>query len=155
DALINTPAIDQDFALVVSGDLTRQGVGIILLDRPSYTAPSSMQLEVLDPARAASHSVRVLVTNLTDHTALNPVLRASSNYGAFAGTVATVTGVPSAGQMQIANGDNLEADYFDATGAKRIARAVGDLTAPVIAGVTVSTNLGILTITWQTSEPAN
>jgi len=52
DAVSNTPAIDQDFALVMSGDLARPSVGIILLDRASYTAPGVMQIEVLDaPAR--------------------------------------------------------------------------------------------------------
>ena len=50
DAIASTPAIDQDFALVTSGNLARPGVGLILLDRPSYTAPGVMQLEVLDPA---------------------------------------------------------------------------------------------------------
>ena len=39
DAVSNTPAIDQDFALVSSGDLVRPGTGFILLDRPTYTAP--------------------------------------------------------------------------------------------------------------------
>jgi hypothetical protein len=155
DAISNTPAIDQDFALVASGDLTRQGVGTILLDRPSYTAPALMQIEVLDAARAASNTVSVLVTNLTAHKGLTSALQASGNYGAFTGAVATVTGVAGAGQIQITSGDNLEADYFDSTGAKRAATAVGDLVLPVISGVTVATDLGVLTITWQTSEPAS
>src|ERR1017187_4987098 len=155
DAVSNTPAIDQDFALVTSGNLTRPGVGIILLDRPSYTAPGVMQLEVLDAARAASNTVSVLVTNLTAHKSVTNVLHSLGNYGAFTGAVATVTGVAGAGQIQIANGDNLEADYFDSTATKRIATAVGDLVPPVISAVTATTDLGILTITWQTSEPAN
>ena len=155
DAVSNTPAIDQDFALVTSGDLTRPGVGIILLDRPRYTAPSLMQLEVLDAARAASNSVSVLVTNLTAHKGLTNLLHALGNYGAFTGSVATVTGVAGAGQIQIANGDALEADYFDSTGTKRFATAVADLVPPVISAVTATTDVGVLTITWQTSEPAN
>ncbi len=155
DAVASTPAIDQDFALVTSGDLTRPGVGLILLDRPSYTAPGVMQIEVLDAARAASNSVSVLVTNLTAHKSVSILLPAFGNYGAFTGAVATVTGTAGAGQIQIANGDNLEADYFDSTGTKRIATAVADLVPPAISAVTVATDLGVLTITWQTSEPAN
>jgi subtilisin family serine protease len=154
DAISSTPAIDQDFALVTSGDLTRPGVGIILLDRPTYTAPGLMQIEVLDAARAASNTVSVLVTNLTAHRGTTNLLHALGNYGAFTGAVATVTGVAVAGQIQIANGDNLEADYFDSTGTKRIATAVADLVPPIISSVTSTTDLGVLSITWQTSEPA-
>ncbi len=155
DAIASTPAIDQDFALVTSGDLTRPGVGLILFDRPSYSAPGVMQLEVLDPARAASNTVSVLVTNLTAHKAVSTLLQALGNYGAFTGAVATVTGPAGAGQIQIANGDNLEADYFDSMGTKRMATAVADLVPPAISAVTAITDLNVLTITWQTSEPAN
>jgi subtilisin family serine protease len=155
DAVVGTAAIDQDFALVTSGNLTRPGTGIILLDRPSYTAPSLMQLEVLDAARAASNTVNVLLTNLTESKGLTVALHALGNYGAFTGTVATVTGTAGAGQLQIANGDSLEADYIDGGGTKRIATAVGDQVPPAITGVNVSTDLGVLTITWQTPEPAN
>ncbi len=155
DAVSNTPAIDQDFALVTSGNLTRPGVGIILLDRPSYTAPDVMRIEVLDAGRAASNTVSVLVTNLTAHTSVTSLLPALGNYGAFTGAVTTVTGVASAGQIQIASGDNLEADYFDSSASKRTATAVADLVPPVISGVTATTDLGVLTITWLTSDPAS
>jgi hypothetical protein len=155
DARLDTAAIDQDFALVSSGNLARTGAGFILLDRPSYTAPGVMKIEVFDAARAASNSVSVLVTNLTKHLGTDVVLPATGNYGVFTGAVATVTGPAGAGQIQIANGDSLEADYFDSSGTKRIATAVADLVPPAISGVTASADLGVLTITWQTSEPAN
>ena len=155
DAITNTPSvIDQDFALVSSGNLARPGTGFILLDHPSYTAPGVMQIEVFDAARAASNTVSVLVTNLTAHKSVTNLLHASGNYGAFTGAVATVTGTAGAGQIQIANGDNLEANYFDSGGAKRIATAVADLVSPVISSVASTTDVGVLTITWQTSEPA-
>ena len=44
--------MDQDFALVSSGNLVRPGTGFILLDRPTYTAPGIMQIAVFDAARA-------------------------------------------------------------------------------------------------------
>jgi len=154
DAVSNTPAIDQDFALVSSGDLVRPGTGFILLDRPSYTAPGTMQIEVFDAVRAASNSVSVLVTNLTAHRSVTNLPHAMGNYGAFTGAVTTVTGTAGAGQIQIANGDNLEADYFDSTGTKRSATAVADLIPPTITAVASATNVGVLTITWVTSEPA-
>jgi subtilisin family serine protease len=144
DAITNTPnVIDQDFALVSSGNLARPGTGFILLDRPRYTAPGVMQIEVFDAARAASNTVSVLVTNLTAHKGVTNLLHASGNYGAFTGAVATVTGTAGAGQIQIANGDNLEADYFDASGAKRIATAVADLVPPTISVVASTTDVGV------------
>ncbi len=155
DAVSNTPAIDQDFALVASGNLGRPGVGLILLDRPTYTAPGTIQVEVLDAARAASNSVSVLVTNLTEHKWTTNRLLAAGNYGAFTGAVATVSGVAASGQIQIANGDSLAASYVDASGTKRVATALADLVPPVISGVAPATDVGVLTITWQTSEPAN
>jgi len=154
DAVSNSPAIDQDFALVSSGDFVRPGAGFIFLDRPSYTAPGVMQIEVFDAGRAASNTVSVLVTNLTEHGSVTSLLHAAGNYGAFTGAVATVTGTAGAGQIQIANGDNLEADYLDSSGTKRIATAVADIAPPVISSVASGTDLGVLTITWQTSEPA-
>ena len=154
DAISNTPAIDQDFALVSSGDLVRPGTGFILLDRSVYTAPATMQIVVFDAARAASNTVNVLVTNLTEHTGTTSLLQTLGNYGAFTGAVATVTGTAGAGQIQIANGDNLEADYFDSGGVKRFATAVADFNPPTISSVASGTDVGVLTITWQTSEPA-
>ncbi|HEY5043713.1 MAG TPA: S8 family serine peptidase [Verrucomicrobiae bacterium] len=155
DARLDTAAIDQDFALVSSSDLARPGTGFILLDRASYTAPGVMQIEVFDAARAASNSVSVMITNLTKHLGTAVVLHSAGNYGVFTGAVATVIGSAGAGQIQIANGDSLEADYFDSSGTKRIATATADLVPPAISGVTASADLGVLTITWQTTEPAN
>jgi len=154
DALTGTAAVDQDFALVSSGDLARRGAGIILLDRPAYTAPGSMNLTVFDAARAASNSVSVTVTNHTLHTAVTQVLNARGNYGAFTGAVATVTGAAGTGQIQIANGNLLSAIYLDAGGNPRSATAVADLVAPGITSVAATTDLGVMTITWQTGEPA-
>lgn len=154
DARLDTPAIDQDFALVSSGDLARPGAGFILLDRPGYTAPGLMQIEVFDVARAGDSSVSALVTNLTAHGSVAAPLTAAGNFGAFTGAVATVTGPAGAGQIQIADGDNLEAVYLDSSGAERTAAAVADLAPPIIGSVASGTDVGVLAITWQTSEPA-
>jgi len=155
DSITNTPGVvDQDFALVSSGDLVRPGTGIILLDRSTYAAPGVMNIAVIDGARAASNSVIVTVTNLTARTSVIKILTASGNYGAFTGAVATVTSPAGAGQIQITNGDSLEADYLDSKGIKRIASASADLVAPVINSVASGLDAGVLTITWQTGEPA-
>ena len=154
DARVDTAAVDQDFALVMSGDLVRPGTGFILLDRPDYTAPGVMQIEVFDAARAASNSVSVLVTNLTAHRWLTNLPHAAGDYGVFTGSVATVTGTAGAGQIQIANGDLLEAGYVDASGTRRNATAIADFIPPAITSVASGTDAGVLTLTWQTSEPA-
>jgi hypothetical protein len=156
DARLDTSAIDQDFALVVSGDLARPNGGFILLDRASYTAPGVMQVEVIDPARAGSSSVNVLVKSTTEPAGETCVLHSVGTYGAFTGAVATVAGAAVVdGKLEIHNGDAIEADYVDSSGNPRLATAVADLIPPVLTGVAVTVDVGVISITWQTSEPAN
>jgi len=156
DARLETAAVDQDFALVISGDLARPGVGLILLDRTNYTAPSVIQMTVLDFGRAGSNSVNVLVKSTTEPAGESVTLAASGSYGAFTGAVATVMG-PAApdGKLEIHNSDAIEVDYVDASASQRTATATAQLIPPAITGVVVSTNFGVITITWQTSEPAD
>ena len=59
------------------------------------------------------------------------------------------------GKLEIQNGDTIEADYLDSLGIERTATALADLAPPVTSGVNASDDLGVITITWQTSEPAN
>jgi hypothetical protein len=156
DARLDTAAIDQDFALVVSGDLARPGAGSVLLDRPTYTAPGLIQLSVFDPARIASTTVSVLVSSTTETNGETITLHSSGNYGVFTGAVATVVG-PAAldGKLEIHAGDSIEADYVDSFGIKRVATASADLAPPVISGVAAAVDVGVITITWQTTEPSS
>jgi hypothetical protein len=156
DARLDTAAIDQDFALVVSGDIARPGVGLILLDRTNYTAPSVIQLTVLDPGKAASNSVSVLVKSTTEPAGEVVNLTASGSYGAFTGAVATVVGPATPdGKLEIHNGDAIEVDYVDVSGTKRVASATAQLIPPTLSLVSASSDLGVMTISWQTSEPAD
>jgi hypothetical protein len=156
DARLETAAIDQDFAVVISGDLARPGVGLVLLDRTNYTAPSVINLEVLDPARASSNSVSMLVKSTTEPAGETVTLTAAGSYGAFTGAVATVVGVAVPdGKLQIHNGDAIEADYVDTSATKRVANATANLIPPTLTAVSVSSDLGVITVTWQTSEPAD
>ena len=156
DARLETAAVDQDFALVVSGDLARPGVGLILMDRTNYTAPSVINLTVLDQARAGSASVSVLVKSTTEPAGETVVLNAAGSYGAFSGTLPTDSGAATPdGKLQIHNGDAIEADYVDASGAKRVSQASADLIAPSLSNISVSSDLGVVTITWQTSQAAD
>ena len=83
-------------------------------------------------------------------------MHASGNYGAFTGAVATVVGGAAVdGKLEIHHGDAIEASYVDSSGTNRAATAVADLVPPVISGVTATVDLGVITITWQTTEPAS
>jgi len=156
DARLDTAAVDQDFALVISGDIPQPGTGAVLLDRTNYTAPSTIHLQVLDPARSGSNSVQVLLKSTTEPAGETFNLNASGVYGSFTGTVATVLGNAAVdGKLEIHNGDSIEADYTDSSGTLRTATALADLTPPVLTGVTTSVDLGEITISWQTSEPAD
>jgi hypothetical protein len=156
DARLDTAAIDQDFALVVSGNIARAGGGSVLLDRSSYTAPSVIQLTVFDPARAASNAVTVLLKSTTEPGGESFILSSAGGYGAFTGAVATVMGLAAVdGKLEIQSGDAIEADYVDSAGANRTAMAVADLISPGLSGVAFTTDLGVVTITWQTTEAAS
>ena len=156
DARLDTAAIDQDFALVISGDLARPDAGSILLDQASYTAPDVIGLSVFDAAQAASNAVSILLKSTTEPAGETFVLRSAGSYGAFTGAVATVFGSAAVdGKLEIHHGDTIEADYVDSFSVERTATASANLVPPVVSGVTVTSDLGVITISWQTSEPAN
>lgn len=156
DARLDTAQIDQDFALVASGDLARSGSGNILLDRTSYTAPGIINVTVFDLARAASNSVSITVKSTTEPAGETIVLNSAGHYGAFTGAVATLVGSAVAdGKLEIHNGDSIEADYLDQFGNLKTATATADLITPAINNVAATIDLGVNTVTWQTSEAAN
>jgi hypothetical protein len=156
DARLDTTAIDQDFALVVSGDLARPNGGIILLDRTNYTAPGVINVSVFDTARAASNNVSILLKSTTEPAGEVFQLSAAGNYGFFTNGILTSAGAAAVdGKLEIHNGDAIEAGYTDSSGISRTANATADLAAPGLSNVAVTTDLGVITITWLTSEPAN
>jgi hypothetical protein len=155
DARLDTATIDQDFALVISGDIARPGVGSVLFDHSAYTAPGLIQLSVFDPNRAATNTVSVLVKSTTEPTGEDFTLQSAGSYGAFTGAVATAAGSAAKdGKLEIHDGDTIEADYIDSLGIQRVATALADLVPTVISGVSAVADLGVITISWQTSEPA-
>ncbi len=155
DARLDTAAIDQDFALVVSGPLLGAEQGAVLLDRTNYTAPGTINLLVLDSGRASSPTVSVLLKSTTESAGATFQLGASGGYGAFTGAVTTVVGPPAvAGKLEIRNGDAIEAEYLDSGGATDTAMATAVLNPPAISSVSATINLGVIDLTWVTSEPA-
>ncbi|MCL5097976.1 MAG: S8 family serine peptidase, partial [Candidatus Omnitrophica bacterium] len=156
DACLNTPAIDQDFALVISGDLPIPGVGVVVMDRTAYTVPAVIKLKLIDFDLAGDGSARVQVTSATQTNGLTLTLQADGPGGVFTGSVATVTGpVVADGNLHVGNGDLIQASYQDASPeAVRTATARADLVPPIITGITVTNQFGKVIISWQTDEPA-
>lgn len=146
----------QDFALVISGDLPAPGQGILVLDRPAYTAPAVIGLRLLDLDLAGLPGVTVRLHSDTEATGEPVLLAPLGTAGLFTGTVATVTGPAAAdGRLQITHGDTITAEYDDTSPAlKRTATAVADLVPPVISAVAATTRFGRVQVTWETDEEA-
>jgi len=154
DARVDTPAIDQDFALVASGDLPLPGVGVLFFDRSAYRVPDQLKLKLIDFDLAGQPSVNVRLISSTETAGETIVLQASGPLGAFTNSVLTATGpAASDGRLQIANGDTIEATYQDTSpAAARTASAVADLLPPVISNVSVTNRFGRAVVSWTTDE---
>lgn len=147
----------QDFALVFSGDLPLPGVGTMLMDQAAYRAPGTIQLRLIDFDLGGQPSVSVRVRSATETNAELIALLPQGRFGVFTGAVAIVTGPAGAdGQLQVAEGDLIEALYEDAAPAgTRIAEAVADFTPPQITAVSAVEKLGKVRVSWATDESAN
>jgi hypothetical protein len=157
DARSDTPGLDQDFALVVSGDIPFPGTGILFFDRRAYRAPDVIKLKLIDTDLAGVSSVNVNLRSTTETPGERITLHAFGSQGTFTGSVATVTGAAAAdGQLTIRHGDLIEAAYFDQSdGVTRFARADADLVPPVLTQISVTNQFGKMIIQWRTDEPAN
>jgi subtilisin family serine protease len=156
DSRRETPAIDQDFALVISGDLPLPGKGVVVLDRHSYTAPSQIKIRLIDRDLAGFANTTVTVRSTIESSGELVILSASGTTGSFTGAVATATGpATSDGKLQITHGNIIEAVYFDSSGAtNQIATAVADLVPPLLTNISVTNEFGQMILSWTSDEPA-
>ena len=156
DARIDTPAVDQDFALFTTGELPLPGVGIVVLDRPAYTAPSEVNIRLVDFDLIDAESVSVQVTSDSDPLGETVLLSPLPALGAFGGSLPTSSDGPDqAGVLTIAHGDTIEVVYDDASPAQQIiATAEGDLVPPSVFGIRTSSRFGRSVIEWRTDEDA-
>jgi len=157
DARADTANIDQDFALVTSGDLAPPGLGVVAMDKRFYRVPDRIKLFVADSDLAGNPSVNVTVRSTTEFFGENVLLKASGTSGVFTGAIATATGpVISDGLLQIAHSNLIEALYYDASaGITRIATAHADFLGPVLTGVSATNDFGQAIISWLSDEPAS
>lgn len=156
DSRNDTAAVDQDFALAISGLVPAPGTGVITLDRTRYAAPGQIKIKLTDTNLAGNPTATVQLTNVTKAVGKTITLVASGANGTFTNTVATVTGVAGANQLQIAHNDAIQLSYFDASAATtRFANAVADLVAPTLTGVSTTNAFGGTLVKWTSDEPAN
>ncbi len=156
DARRDTGAIDQDFALVVSGSFAAPGTGIVTFDRRVYTAPAVMNLRLVDYSLAGQPSAGIVLRSSFETNGESITLQASGANGIFTGAVATATGPAiSDGALQIQHSNIITAVYQDAApAAQRLFTASADLLPPVISGVTTVSRFGKTQVQWNTDEPA-
>ena len=153
DARRDTAAVDQDFALVISGDLPLPGVGVVIFDRTAYTAPATALVRLIDFDLAGRATAQISLTSGTETNAEAITLRAYGSAGVFTGAVVLATGAVAAdGRVQVTDGDAIQARYQDSAGQVRTAEANIDRQAPVISNVTVTNQFGRTYIRWDTDE---
>jgi subtilisin family serine protease len=152
DARRDTANIDQDFALVMCGNFPAPGSSVVFMDRSAYTAPGRINLKVFDLDNSIVHPVTVRVTSGADQ-AVKLVLLASVDGNTWTGSVATVQGVASGVQVQVADGQWIRADYVE-DNVTNTAFALGDLTEPNITDLLVTNRQGQVVVSWQTFEEA-
>jgi len=154
DARIDTPAIDQDFALVTSGKFAPAGVGIVTFDRQVYRAPDQIKLALVDYNLAGQPSTTIQLRSGAEPAGETITLFAKGTTGIFTNSVATVTNTSAPdGNLRVAHGTTIEAIYADAApAATRISTAQADLLPPVIFGPLATNEFGQLFVRWDTDE---
>ena len=157
DARRDTGAIDQDFALVVSGTFAAPGTGILTFDRRVYTAPATINLRLVDYDLAGQATASILLRSTVEANGENITLQAFGTTGLFTGAVATATGpVLADGKLQIQHSNTITAVYQDALpAAQRLFTAQADLLPPIISDVFVTNRFGKAQVNWTTDEPAS
>lgn len=157
DARRDSAAVDQDFALVISGDLPLPGQGVIALDRRAYRSPGEMQIKLIDFDLRAQPTVTLQVTSTTENAGLPVALTAASNTGVFTGRVSIARGPALAdAAIQANHGDTITVTYQDAAPATTVTAVVRvDLQPPLISNVATTNSFGRQVILWSTDEAAN
>ncbi|MSU32849.1 MAG: hypothetical protein EXS25_09385 [Pedosphaera sp.] len=144
---------EQDFALVVSGQIPAPGEGVISWDRQTYRAPSTATLRLVDSDLRNQVSTEVHVYSDSQTTPLTLTLLRSGASGSFTGAVQLVR-TPVNGSLLIANGDELTLSYTDTSPAGlRTRLATADLDPPAIDGLRAISRFGRVVIHLQSAEP--
>lgn len=157
DARVDSPGLDQDFALIWSGALQRPGEGLIVFDRPTYNAPSQVNLQLIDEDIAGNEDFFLDITSDTESSGEPVLFQESESPGIFTGSIQTALGAPqSDGQLQISEGDQLTVTYEDASPpATRTNSATADLSAPELLDLRLENQFGKIRVQWESNEPTS
>lgn len=144
DSRKDTMETDQDFALVISGDLAVQSdenllclkgdesiplpnEGLLFLDRNFYTSPDTIQITLFDPDLDPQSSVEVRLYSDSDPIGSKLTLEPKGNFGF------RLTFDLNQESLAVANGDTLTVEYEDSYPKATIkTTAKVDLIPPVI-----------------------
>jgi len=154
DSRKDSPATDQDFALVISGTIPLPGHGIIVFDRQAYKVPGQINLRLIDFDLAGQPQATLRIFSSTETNAELLVLKPFGNEGVFTGSVQLVTGDPVRdSRIQVQHGDIVTAEYDDG-GELRSGTVRVDINGPLISGLVATNEFGLKSIQWSTDEPA-
>jgi Subtilase family/Immune inhibitor A peptidase M6 len=148
-------APEQDFALVVSGQIPMPGEGVVSWDRQTYRAPFTAGVRLVDTDLRNQPTATVQVTSTSQTQPLVLTLQRSGAGGSFTGAVQLVRS-PVAGSLLVANADEVTLSYTDASPAGTRSRtATVDLSPPVVDQVRAVGRFGRTSIRMVASEPVS
>lgn len=150
-------APEQDYVLVISGQLPLPGEGVVSWDRDAYRAPTRATVRVVDSQLAAQPTLTVRVASTLEPAGFDLLLNRVGNGGTFTGSIDLVTNAPVAndGKLSVIDGAEIDVVYNDANPAgERRAMATIDAQWPAITGVSATSEFGRVVVSWVTGEPA-
>jgi hypothetical protein len=150
----DTPQIDQDFAIVISGNLENQGTGIVHLDRAKYKIPSTANVTLIDTNRSGNGSPVVSFTSTTENIPEVITVVEGAIQGMFAGSIPLDGAPPSHdGTLQVSPGDTIEAKYSDSDPQRDVTdTSVIDTVPPHVTGRSIKVAATTCIITWFADE---
>ncbi len=156
DARRETVDFDQDFALVISGDMPLPGEAVLILDKPAYRAADLVNIRLFKPDLAGTPTVLVTLTSSIEPTGEPVILRPFGNAGVFTGAVFTATGAAvTDGKLQVGHGSSILISFTYGTPAVTLtASAVADFLGPVLGAPIVTNRFGRTFIEFTSSEEA-
>lgn len=151
---IAVPIGPQPFGLCITGGVG-SGAGTLALDRGSYGASSTVQLQVIDTN--AGGSVSVQVTSNSDAVGESVTLAGANGLYNGSFTLSSATSAAGDGVLRVSHGDEITATYVDAApSATLTVTADVNFTTPVITNVRAA-NSGFqsVVVEWNTDINAS
>jgi hypothetical protein len=134
------------------------GEAVVSTDRPTYTLPSAITVEVGDVDLGGAGTVSVTLFSTTEPGGKPMQLAETSKPGIFTGQVQLIHGTNSGStnQLRAVPGDTLTFRFFDPSIPGNVdATATVDVTAPVISAVAGTPGFSTATISWTTDEKSD